>query len=86
MEKTNETRSEEIERVQNILFESVSKSQNDTINSSIPEADQFYSCAVLWLQLLVLNLADINVSLAKIAEYCDDLKAAEEERRFNEDF
>lgn len=86
MGKTNETRSEEIERVQNILFESVSKSQNDAINSGIPEADQFYSCAAMWLQLLVLNLADINVSLAKIAEYCDELKAAEEERRFNEDF
>lgn len=86
MPKTNETRSEKIESEQKTCFEYSLKTDTALSRSGLPEAEQFYSCALIWLQRIAHNLVDINVSLAKIAEYCDELKAAEEERRFNEDF
>lgn len=86
MEKSDETRSEKIARA---VSDSIITSQKATIEISgmdIPGSEKFYAIGSLMFIEIAKNIADINISLAKIADYCDELKAAEEEKRFNEDF
>ena len=86
MGKKNKTRSEKIAKSLSESSPVLQKAVKELSGMDIPGSEKFYAIGSLMLVEMAKNIESINISLAKIADYCDDLRAAEEERRFNEDF